>query len=68
MKALAGIVKEIVGLFVDDQGLAIAIIAVVAAALVLAFWLHAPSIVTGGVIVVGCVGALAFSVQRGRGR
>jgi hypothetical protein len=68
MNALAGIVKEIVGLFVDDQGLAIAIIGVVAVALVLAFGLHAPSIVTGGVIVVGCVAALAVSVQRGRGR
>ncbi len=60
MKALAGIVKEIVGLFVDEEGLAIAIVGVIVVALV--------PIVTGGVIVVGCLGALAVSVQRGRRR
>jgi putative effector of murein hydrolase LrgA (UPF0299 family) len=68
MKALAGVVKEIVGLFVDDEGLAIAILAVVVVALALAFDLHAPSIVTGLVIVFGCLAALAISVQRGRRR
>jgi hypothetical protein len=68
MKALAGILNEIVGLFVDDEGLAIAIVAVVAVAVLLAFGLHAPSIVTGPVIVVGCLAALAVSVRRGRGR
>jgi hypothetical protein len=68
MKALTGILREIVGLFVDDEGLAIAIVAVVAVAALLAFGLHAPSIATGLVIVVGCLAALAFSVQRGRTR
>jgi hypothetical protein len=68
MKLLVGWGKEIVGLFVDDEGLALAIVAVVVAAMVLAFGLHAPSLATGGVIVVGCVAALVVSVQRGRGR
>jgi hypothetical protein len=65
MNVLAALLKEIVGLFVDDAGLALSIIGVVAAALVLAFGLHAPSIVTGAVIVLGCVSALAVSVRRG---
>jgi hypothetical protein len=68
MKMLVGWVKEIVGLFVDDAGLALTILAVVVAAMVLAFALHLPSLATGGVIVIGCVAALAMSVQRGRGR
>ena len=66
MKMLAGMVGEIVGLFVDDAGLALAIVGVVVAAMVLAFGFHAPSLVTGCVIVAGCVAALALSVWRGR--
>jgi hypothetical protein len=65
MNVLAALLKEIVGLFVDDAGLALSVVGVVAAALVLAFGLHAPPIVTGAAIVVGCVGALVVSVRRG---
>ncbi len=65
MNIFAAALREIAGLFVDDAGLALSVVGVVAAALVLAFGLHAPSIVTGTVIVLGCVGALAVSVRRG---
>jgi hypothetical protein len=65
MNIFAAVLREIAGLFVDDAGLALSVVGVVAAALVLAFGLHAPSIMTGAVIVLGCVCALAVSVRRG---
>ena len=68
MKAIAAIIHEILGLFVDDQGLALSILGVVAVAIVLAFGPHAPSMVTGAVIALGCVGALVVSVLRGAAR
>ena len=66
MKALAALLNEIVGLFVDDKGLALSILGVVAAAMLLAFGVHAPSIVTGAVLALGCAGALVVSVLRAR--
>jgi hypothetical protein len=66
MKILAAIFHEILGLFVDDEGLALSILGVVALASLLAFGLQAPSLVTGAVIVVGCAGALVVSVLKGR--
>ena len=65
MKAIAALFKEILGLFVDDQGLALSILGVVAVAIALAFGFHAPSMITGGAIVVGCASALVVSVLRG---
>ena len=66
MKAIAAITSEILGLFVDDQGLALSILGVVAIAIVLAFGLHAPSMVTGAAIVLGCAAALVVSVLRAK--
>jgi len=66
MKILAAIFHEILSLFVDDEGLALSVVGVVVAALVLAFGLHAPSIVTGAAIVLGCAGALAVSALGAR--
>jgi hypothetical protein len=65
MNVVAGLLREFVGLFVDDAGLALSVLGVVAAALVLAFGMHAPSFVTGAAIVLGCVSALIVSVRRG---
>jgi hypothetical protein len=65
MKVFVALLKEIIGLFVDDAGLALSVVGVVAAALVLTFGLHAPSLVTGAVMVLGCVSALVVSVRRG---
>jgi hypothetical protein len=65
MKAIVGIAKEILGLFVDDRGLALAILGVVAAALLIAFALHAPAI-AGAVLAVGCLAALVVSTLRAR--
>ena len=67
MNLFASIAKEILGLFVDDQGLALAILAAVAAALLIAFALHA-SAIAGAVLAIGCLGALVVSTLRARPR
>jgi hypothetical protein len=68
MTILAAAFHEILGLFVDDQGLALSVLGVAAAAFVLAFVFHAPSVVTAAAIVLGCTGALIVSVLRGGAR
>lgn len=60
MKAIVG---EILGLFVDDRGLALSILAIVAIASALAFGLRMPE-AAGGVLAVGCLGALVASTLR----
>lgn len=64
--ALRAVGREILGLFVDDEGLALSILGVLALALLLAFGLHAPGAVTGAALALGCPAALVFSVWRGR--
>jgi hypothetical protein len=65
MTILAAIGREILGLFVDDQGLALTILVVLASALLLAFALHAAA-VAGAALLLGCLGALAFSTLKAR--
>jgi hypothetical protein len=67
MKVLAAIGREILGLFVDDQGLALAILGVLAVAVLCAFALHAEA-VAGVVLLLGCLGALIFSTLKARPR
>ena len=59
---LRKIFLEILGLFIDDGFLALAILAVVAAAAFLVFVVDAPKAVAGGVLLIGCLGALTASV------
>ena len=65
MKTLKLIIGEIIGLFLDDEFMAIAILALVALAALLAFALHATSLIVGGVLLVGCVLILIISTIRG---
>jgi hypothetical protein len=65
MKLLATIFREILGLFVDDQGLALVVLGVLAVALLLGFGLHATDI-AGAALVLGCLAGLAYSVLKGR--
>jgi hypothetical protein len=66
MKVLMKVFIELVGLFVDDGWLALAIIGVVAAtALVAALAPHGP-VAAGIVLLVGCPGVLFGNVMRTR--
>lgn len=68
MNLLALIGKELLGLFVSDNKLALYALAVVAAAAVCAFGLNADAMVTGSLLALGSGGVLAESVLRaGRG-
>ncbi|MFC3323634.1 hypothetical protein [Mesorhizobium cantuariense] len=48
------ILRELIGMFVDDEFLALAVVAVVAIAGLLA-WLAVPQFVVGGLLLAGCV-------------
>ena len=66
MNVLTLIFKEIIGMFIDDEFLAIALLIVVAVAAALAFGAHASSVVVGATLFVGCVAVLVGSVWRAR--
>ena len=62
MNLLSLIVRELIGMFIDDEFLAMAVLAVVALAAACAFLLAAPQLVVGGVLLVGCIFVLVSSV------
>ena len=64
MNLLSLIVRELVGMFIDDKFLAMAVLAVVTLAAACAFLLAAPQLVVGGILLVGCVFVLVSSVLR----
>ena len=61
MKMLAGIARELVGLFVDDGMLAVAIVAVIAIAAIVASL--APGITAGVVLLAGSLFVLFANVM-----
>ncbi|HEY4407798.1 MAG TPA: hypothetical protein VGN55_24360 [Xanthobacteraceae bacterium] len=58
MKMLAAVLRELLGLFVDDGSLALAILAVVVVAAVSAAWIPDASLLTGAILLLGCIGVL----------
>jgi hypothetical protein len=61
MKLIAGIARELVGLFVDDGMLAIAILAVVAVAAIVASFV--PGLTAGVVLIAGLLFVLFANVM-----
>jgi hypothetical protein len=66
MNAFAAIIRELIGLFVDDGALARAIIAVVVAAGLAAAL--APAWASGGILLFGCLGVLVVNVMTAKRR
>ncbi len=64
MNVLALILHEVVGLFIDDEFMAIAVLAVVAVAAALSVLLPGWPLVVGGILIVGCVAVLVVSALR----
>jgi hypothetical protein len=64
MNALAGIWHELVGLFIEDGSLALAIVGVVAAAVIAAAL--GAEVVAGVLLPAGCLAVLAENVLRAR--
>lgn len=65
MKLLRVIAGELVGLFVDDEFLAVAVVAVVVVAAVLREALHVDPMIGAAVLLGGCLVVLVASVLRG---
>jgi hypothetical protein len=65
LNILSIILRELLGLFIDDEFLAVALLAVVALASSLILLAEAPPLLAGGMLLVGCLGVLTVSVIRG---
>jgi hypothetical protein len=58
MSTLRAVFAELLGLFVDDEALALGILAVVVLAVALVALLPEPSLLAGAVLLFGCLGVL----------
>ena len=65
MNVIRLIFGELVGLFLDDAFMAIAILALIAVSAGLAFVVHATSLVLGGILLLGFLSILVISTLRG---
>lgn len=64
MRALTAICRDLGRLFVDDGGLALAVIAIVVLATVMKMIIHVHDEIVGATIALGCLAALIESVLR----
>lgn len=64
MNALKVVFRELTGLFVDDGALALEIVAVVMAAAISQTETSTMPLVSGGILLFGCLGVLLMSVWR----
>ena len=63
MTAIMSLLRELAGLIVDDGWLALSVLAVVALAAVVSL-VPGASLAAGGVLVLGCLGALIANVVK----
>lgn len=66
MNLVALICREFVGMFVDDEFLALAVLGVVGIAALAAFWIALPPLGTGGILLAGCIAILMTSALKAR--
>jgi hypothetical protein len=64
MTTLANLFRELVGLFVDDGALALAILGIVLLASILATLVPSAPLASGAVLLLGCLGVLFANVMR----
>jgi hypothetical protein len=64
MNVLIAVLRELIGLFVDDGSLALMSLAVVILASVLATFLSDLQLAAGAVLLFGCLGVLLANVAR----
>lgn len=68
MNVLKLIFREFVGLFIDDEFLAVAILTVIAGCAALAVYVDISVLAIGALLLAGCVVVLLASVVRGSRR
>jgi hypothetical protein len=64
MNALSAVFRELLGLFVDDGSLALAILAVVMLAAISVALIPDAPLAAGAILLLGCLGVLAANVAR----
>ena len=64
MSVLIAVLREVIGLFVDDGSLALMILAVVILAGILATLMPGLQLATGATLLFGCLGVLLANVAR----
>jgi uncharacterized membrane protein YdjX (TVP38/TMEM64 family) len=64
MKMLMDMVRELLGLFVDDGSLALAIVGVIMLAAIFAALMPGTPLVAGAVLLFGCLGVLLFNTMQ----
>ena len=64
MTVLIAAFRELFGLFVDDESLALTILAVVALAAIVATLIPDAGLAAGAILLFGCLGVLLASVAR----
>jgi hypothetical protein len=64
MSILVNALRELIGLFVDDGALALAIVAIVILAAIVATLVPQLTWAAGAVLLLGCLGALLLNVVR----
>jgi UDP-N-acetylmuramyl pentapeptide phosphotransferase/UDP-N-acetylglucosamine-1-phosphate transferase len=66
MNVLSTILRELIGLFVDDGLLAFEIVGVVIVAAIFSYQFPDQFLITGAILLFGCLGALFLNVRRAR--
>jgi hypothetical protein len=64
MNALSAVFRELLGLFVDDGSLALAILAVVMLAAISVALIPDAPLAAGAILLLGCLGVLSANVAR----
>ena len=62
MNMMVNVLRELMGLFVDDGALALAIVAIVVLAALVAALMPGLPLAAGAVLLVGCLGTLLLNV------
>jgi uncharacterized membrane protein YdjX (TVP38/TMEM64 family) len=64
MKMLMELLREVLGLFVDDGALALAIIGIIMLAAIFAALMPGTPLFAGAVLLFGCLGVLLFNTMQ----
>jgi hypothetical protein len=64
MNMLGAVLRELLGLFVDDGSLALEIVAIVVLAAISTALIPNVPLATGGILLFGCLGVLLANVAR----
>ena len=68
MSVVKLMISEVVGLFLDDEFMAVAVLVLISCLALIEFAMHLPALLVGAILLVGCVLVLMASTLRGMRR